>query len=68
MVYNYLDIVYLHTFGVRLQYFIDVSVLAGVVYNQTVGMHFSNGQTTDDSWMNAELYCRFLLHLHISSS
>ena len=47
-VYNYLDIVYLHTFGVRLQCFIYVPVLAGVVYNQTVGMDFSNGQTTYD--------------------
>ena len=68
VVYNYLDIVYLHTFRVSLQCFIYVSVLAGVVYNQTVGMQFSNGQTTYDSWMNAELYCRFLLHLHINSS
>ena len=39
----------MHTFGVRLQCFIDVSVLAGMVYNQIVGMHFSNGQTTYDS-------------------
>lgn len=46
VVFNYLDIAYLHTFGVRLQCFIYVSVLAAVVCNQTVGIHFCSIQTT----------------------